>query len=84
MTATPITPPIAIMPHGNAPPNMPFATEAISVACGASSGSGCSGVGTPMPYALSSRLSTGAMTSALVAAPIASITCCRHGVAPTR
>ena len=36
-----------------------------------------------MPYAFSSRFSTGAMTSAQLAAPIASITCWRHGVAPT-
>ena len=49
MIAAPITAPIAIMFHGSSPPNMPFATEAISVACGASSGFGCSAVGTPMP-----------------------------------
>ncbi len=36
-----------------------------------------------MPYAFSSRLSTGAITNAHETAPIASITCCRHGVAPT-
>ena len=34
--------PIAIMPHGSPPPNTPFATEAMRVACGASSGFGCS------------------------------------------
>ena len=35
MIATPISAPIVIMPHGRWPPNMPFATEAMSVACGA-------------------------------------------------
>jgi len=49
MMPTPISAPMAIMPHGRSPPNMPFATEAISVACGAISGLGCSAVGTPMP-----------------------------------
>ena len=83
MIAAPIAAPIQTMPHGSAPPNMPFDTDAMSVACGASSGFGCAAVGTPMPYAFSSRLSTGAMTNAHDTAPIASITCCRHGVAPT-
>ena len=44
-----IATPTQIRSHGNSPPNRPFATEAINVACGASSGSGCSAVGTPMP-----------------------------------
>jgi hypothetical protein len=37
-----------------------------------------------MPYAFNKRLSTGAITSAQENAPMASITCWRHGVAPTR
>ena len=37
----------------------------------------------PMPYACASRFSTGAMISAHENAPIVSITCCFHGVAPT-
>ena len=39
----------AIMSHGSLPPNMPFATDAISVACGADSELRMLGVGAPMP-----------------------------------
>ena len=46
-TPTPI--PITIMVHGRPPRNTPPATEAISVACGAASGFGCSAVGIPIP-----------------------------------
>ena len=83
MIAAPIAAPAAIIPQGNPPPNMPFATDAISVACGASSGFGCAADGTPMPYAFWSRFKIGAITNAHDTAPIAIITCCRHGVAPT-
>ncbi len=70
------------MLQGSEPPNMPRATAAMRVACGASSGFGCATVGTPMPYAAASRFSTGAMTRAQTTAPTASITCCFQGVAP--
>jgi hypothetical protein len=40
--------------------------------------------GTPTPYAFNKRFSTGAITSVQEKAPMASITCCRQGVAPTR
>ncbi len=49
MMATPMTPPNSTIGHGNWPPNSPFATEAIRVACGASSGWGCARLGTPIP-----------------------------------
>src|SRR3546814_12436610 len=49
MIAAPMAAPMAIIVHGSLPPNMPLATEAISVACGAASELGCSGVGAPMP-----------------------------------
>ena len=75
--------PMPIIVHGSSPPNMPFATDAISVACGAASECGCSAVGGPMPYAAASRFSTGAMISAHENEPIISISCCFHGVAPT-
>jgi hypothetical protein len=45
----PSSTPMPIMPHGNDPPKIPLATEAIRVACGASRGSGCAALGTPMP-----------------------------------
>jgi hypothetical protein len=84
MTATPMSAPMAIMSHGSSPPNSPFATDAMRLACGACSGRGCCSVGTPpIPYASASRFSVGAMISAHEIEPTASITCCRHGVAPT-
>ena len=49
MIAMPIAMPIATMSQGSWPPNMPSATAAISVACGASSGVGCAADGVPMP-----------------------------------
>ncbi len=42
-------PPVMTMVQGSEPPNMPRATEAIRVACGASSGLGWAIEGTPMP-----------------------------------
>ncbi len=51
---------------------------------GAPSGFGCYAVGAPMPEACTSRFSTGAMISAQENAPMPSISCCFHGVAPTR
>ena len=47
ITSAPITAPAAIMSQGSLPPNMPCATEAIKVACGACSEPGR--VGSPMP-----------------------------------
>ena len=84
MIAAPTAAPIHTIVHGNSPPNIARDTAAISVACGASSGFGCSAVGTPMPRVSFNRFSTGAITSAHEIAPIASITCWRHGVAPMR
>ncbi len=49
MMAMPITAPSAIMSQGSWPPNRPFDTEAISVACGAASALGLASVATPMP-----------------------------------
>ena len=49
MIAAPMAAPTPIVGHGNEPPNSPRATDAINVACGAISGSGCASVGTPMP-----------------------------------
>ena len=49
MIAMPIRAPMAIMSHGSSPPNMPFETAAISVACGAASGLGLASVAMPMP-----------------------------------
>ena len=49
MIAAPITAPTAITAQGSSPPNSPLATDAISVACGADKGLGCSAVGAPMP-----------------------------------
>ena len=43
------TAPMPIMVQGSLPPNIPFATDAIRLACGASSGFGWVSVGTPMP-----------------------------------
>src|SRR3546814_5333614 len=37
MIAAPMATPMAIIVHGSLPPNMPLATDAISVACGARS-----------------------------------------------
>ncbi len=84
ITSAPTTAPMPIIAHGNSPPNRPRATDAIRLACGAASELGCSGVGAPMPYACASRFSTGAMISAQENAPMPSINCCFHGVAPTR
>jgi hypothetical protein len=47
ITATPMSAPIVIMSQGNLPPNRPFATDAMRLACGACSGRGCSSVGAP-------------------------------------
>ena len=49
MMAAPTATPMATMPQGSPAPNTPCATDAISVAWGASSALGCSGVGAPMP-----------------------------------
>lgn len=49
MMIAPMPAPMPIIVHGSSPPNRPLATEAISVACGAASELGCSGVGAPMP-----------------------------------
>jgi hypothetical protein len=49
MITAPINAPAATMPHGKPAPNTPCATEAISVACGASKALGCASVGAPMP-----------------------------------
>ena len=53
-----------------------------NVACGANRGFGCSSVGTPIPYARSSRFRIGAMTSTDEITPSPCINCCFHGVAP--
>jgi hypothetical protein len=49
MIATATSIPMVTIVHGRLPPKTPWATDAISVACGAVSGCGCSGVGTPIP-----------------------------------
>src|SRR3546814_17822094 len=61
MIAAPMAAPMAIIVHGSLPPNMPLATEDISVACCAARELGCSVVCAQMPYACSSRLCTGAL-----------------------
>ena len=85
MTATPMTAPMPIMLQGRWPPNMPLATDAMRLACARLAAEcGCSAVRRADAVAVASRFSVGAMTSAQEIEPMASMTCWRHGVAPTR